>query len=331
MGTYNRLTFATAQSEYATPQYSSLEISPQIDGAPLAGMLEKAIESQCGETCGGCLPRLEGPLPYYDIADFMKQERSYRKTLFFCGPHDCGNNCDVSACIRRKGGGVAMDQFVLHCDSDNANRDVDIALDLQRFVFDETAFGAELDRVRQVLASKEQADGLKLPTALMKIYHNGKAAPFFVHSTNRSVWIYPKNDPTREIEANADGSLHVIIPLEGKKPGDIVLVSFDNIEWEHDSSDEQVLIYGGHHDGFHYGLCVPDDESSGDYGGSPANPFLMETVMLEEYPDLYLFRDIQFEITKSKKRDRRDFIVFTVAWCSEAHKHAREIATAAAW
>ena len=329
MGTINRLSFAITQSEYATPKYSSLEISPQIDGTPLAVMLEKAIGSQCGETCGGHLPRLERFLPYFDIADYMKQERSYRKTLFFCEAHDCRCNCDITACIRRKGADITMDQFVLHCDS--ANQGIDIALDLQRFVFDETAFGAELDRVRQVLASKEQTDELTLPTALMKIYHNGNVAPFFVHSTNRSVWIYPKNDPAREIEAFADGSLHVIIPLEGKKPGDIILVSFDNIEWEHDSSDEQVLIYGGHHDGFHYGLCVPDDESSGNYGGPPANPFLMETIMLEEYPDLYVFRDIQFEITKSKKRDRRDFIVLTVAWCSEAHKHAREIATAATW
>ena len=331
MGTSNRLSFAIAQSEYATPKYSSLELSPHIDGAPLAGMLEKAIVSQCGETCGGCLPRMERLLPYFDVADYMKQERYYRKTLFFCGSPDCGSNCDVSACIRRKGSGVAMDQFVLHCDSDNSNRGADIALDLQRFVFDETALSAELDRVKQVLASKEQTDELRLPTALMKIYHNGKAAPFFVHSTNRSVWIYPKDNPTREVEAFADGSLHVIVPLEGKKPGDIVLVTFDNIEWEHDSSDEQVLIYGGHHAGVHYGLCVPDDESSGNYGGSPANPFLMETIMLEEYPDLYVFRDIQFEITKSKKRDKGGFIVITVAWCSEARKNAREIATAAAW
>jgi len=331
MGTYNEFTFAIAQSGYATGEYSSLEISPQIDGSPLAGILERALDPLAAEICGGYAPQLEGFLPYFDIADYSKQERSYRKTLFFCEDRDCGCNCDISACIRRKGDAMVMEQFVHHCYADDARQGADSALGISPFVFDKAAFDAELDRARHALASSEQADQLALPTALMRVYHNGCAARFFVRSTNRSAWVYPNNDMSKAYEALADQSLHVIIPLEDKKPGDKVLVCFDNIEWEHDSSDEQALFYSGHNGGYYYGICVPDDETAEDYKGKPESSFLVETMMLEEYPDLYVFRDIQFEVTKCKKRDKRDFIVLTIAWCSEEKKHARQIATGATW
>jgi len=331
MEKFSKLTFDIFDGAFATSDYSSLEISPLVDSSPLADMLEKAIKSCGSGACGEFSPMLETRLPCLDIADYMKQERSRRKLLFFCEAHDCGCSCDISASLRHKGGAVTMDQFVHRrfCYDDNQVADSDLGL--QPFVFEKNEYFSELERVKHVLAAKEQTDRLALPTAQMKVYHNEKEARFFVRSTDKHTWIHPDNDETRELEALADGSLHVIIPLGDKAPGDKILVCFDNIEWEHSAADEQLIVYGGHNEGFYYGICVPDDESSDSYDSNQESSFLMETVLLEDNPDRYLFRDIQFEITKCKERDRKDFIVITIAWCSDEKEYAEAIATAATW
>jgi len=323
----SKLTFTIFDGECATPEYSCVEISPVIDGFPLADMLGNAIKTWPCKERRETPPGLECRLPYLDIADYMKQERSYKKRLFHCADYDCDYGCDMTANIRHKGGSVVMDQFVYHCYNFIENQSVESSLDIKPFTFEKDEYIEELERVKRVVTAKELTDKLVLPTALMKVYHNDNEASFFVRSTRKNTWIYPDDDESQEYEAFADECLYVIIPLEDKEPGDKILVCFDNIKWEHESSDEEIIIYDGYNEGFHYGICIPDEESSEKSDGKSAVSFLVETMMLEEFPDLYLFHDIQFEIVKCKKRDKSDYIILTIAWCSEEREHAARIAT----
>jgi len=171
---------------HTTPEYSSAEISPHVNGLPLADILKKAIESRRDKACRDYSPKLDSYLPCLDIADYMKRERSYRKRLFYCEIYDCKRSCNISACIRHKGGAVVMDQFVHHCYNYTTNQGAETDLDIQPFVFEKNAYFAELERIKQALAAKEQTDKLILPSALMTVYHNGKEASFFVRSTNKT-------------------------------------------------------------------------------------------------------------------------------------------------
>ena len=330
MGTFDNLTFTILDGENSSPEYCSLEISPHINGLPLSDIVLGVVLSGQDSFCREFRPKPEGCLPYVDVADYMKRSRSFRKRLFFCDNYECGCVCDFSASIRTKGSDVILDQFAHHCHNYDTGQSFDNALDIRSYVFEEKAFMAELERVCDALVTRGKTSSLALPTALMRVFLNDKETSFFVHGSRKNTWINPGSKNDREFEAFADGCLDVLIPLSDKVPGDKVLVCFDNITWEYETSDEQVIFYSGLSDGFHYGICVPDDDPS-ENGSGPASSFVVETMLLEEFPDRYLFNDIQFEVIKCKERNKSDFIVFTLAWCSAEKEHAADIVVSVIW
>jgi len=326
------LTFEIFDGEYATPEYSSLEISPLINGAPLADILQALVKKERA-VCHEHLHGLTSYIPYYDIADYMKDERSHRKLMFFCPTHPekCGCDCEFSACLRKKGGAIIMDRFVQSCYGHAGKRAADYALDMRKFAFDENEYRAELERVKKAFDSKERTNMLLLPTAQMKAYRDGEETSFYVRGARKRTWIHPGSDESGKHEASADGCLDIIIPLEGMAPGDKILVRFDDIDWEYSTSDDETIVYGGHNKGYYYGVCVPDNDSLDRSNGNALSSFIVETMLLKDCPDRYLFRDIQFEIVKRKGSEKSDFIVLTVAWCSEEQENAEEIAINATW
>jgi len=336
MKSFNKLSFILTDGEFTTSEYSSVEVMPAIDDILISNIIIEAISNIKGiSICREYSPKLSTCLPYLDIYDYGKLGNPHKKRFLYCTNSCCKCSCWFHFNIHHFESVISIEQFVQwinnHPVLSNDHKRYDNQLDIRSVVFDRAEYFNELERVKRILISKEQMIELKLPTALLRIYHNDKVIPFFVRGARTRTWVYPDNDANLCYEAFAEACVDILIPIEDKEINDIIIAHFDNIVWEHNSSDERIVTYEGYNEGYWYGITIPDDESWENEDGKPSTPFFVEPLCLYKGLTISNFRDIQYEIAECDDCYDTGYIVMTLAWCSDKNEHAKDIATNVTW
>lgn len=331
----NKLSVTISEGEYTTEDYSSKEMTLLIDGVSIKEMILNASKSMNVKICQRESPMLNSCIPYLDIAEYQNLNTNSAKRILYCSrsySNDCKYDCWFNVIISQNGPDVIWSRFIRKVYNRKENKTTAVELELQPFVFNKNAYLSLFERIMRSLISKEQTKELRLPTDKLMVFHNDKITPFFVRGASNRTCVYPDNDENLAYEASADACLEILIPIDNTKPGDIIHVKFDHIIWSYDSDDEDIRVYGGYHDHFYYGLCVPAYDTY-DYDGAKLDiPFETCPLTMNDYlHDHFSFNELLLRITSCGESMRQDYIIMTIAWCSDQKKYSGEIATGVTW